>query len=507
MTDHRARVRMYRHGLGDCLLVRLPRAGERDFNILIDCGVILGTSGAREKIKGVMENVVSETLLPAEVEEARAAAKAVEDARKAQEEAKLRGDAAETARTAETLKAAVATFEAFKGNIDLLVVTHAHGDHVSGFLQAEDIFRERLNVGEVWMAWTEDPADSFAKSLLDSRSRRRAVDALQAVAGDMQAAGDAASGEKIAGLMDFFGIDDMPFGAAGRRATTEDAVQVARELAPEGKLRYCQPGQDPYRPEGAGARIMVLGPPRDHKKIRQSGPTPSAPETYHMSADALEGAPARPEEGRPFSPRFTIPTAVARINEKVRFFQENYWNQADEAGWRGIEDVASSALDFAIKLDNDTNNTSLVLAIELDGESLSKEAGRDVLLFAADAQVGNWLSWADVKWTRPEGEAGDVGGLDLVRRTVVYKVGHHGSHNATLKSYLESMKRLRIALNPVDEDMAGKKHWDHIPLPSLEDALRHQAAEGLVRADQASAGSGAAPGRIEENQLFYEVTI
>ncbi|MFT4254641.1 MAG: hypothetical protein QM608_19410 [Caulobacter sp.] len=448
MTDHRAKVRMYRHGLGDCLLVRLARDGDRDFNILIDCGVILGTKDARTKINTVMENVVAET-----------------------------------------------------GNvIDLLVVTHAHGDHVSGFLQAEAIFR-KLEVGQVWMAWTEDPDDSFAKSLLDARGRRGAVDALQAVAGQMQAAGDAAAGEKIAGLMDFFGVDDVPFGAAGGRATTEDAVQVARELAPEGKLVYCKPGQDPYRPPGAKARIMVLGPPRDHDLIRKSTPTRSAPETFDMAFGAVETTPTEALEGRPFSPLFTIPIDVAR--SEMAFFRDNYWNQSGEAGWRGIDDIGSSALEFAIKLDNDTNNTSLVLAIELDGDSVSQEAGRDVLLFAADAQVGNWLSWKGVTWTAPEGEAGDVEGLDLVRRTIVYKVGHHGSHNATLKDYLLSMERLRIALNPVDEVMAGKKHWDHIPLPSLEEALRKQAKEGLIRADE----NGVAGPRIVEDPLFYEVTV
>lgn len=43
---------------------------------------------------------------------------------------------------------------------------------------------------------------------------------------------------------------------------------------------------------------------------------------------------------------------------------------------------------MALMLDSATNNTSLVLGIELDpGE---------VLIFAADAQVGNWLSWQDL---------------------------------------------------------------------------------------------------------------
>ena len=35
----RAIIRVYRHGLGDCILVQLKRAGGNDFKILIDCGV------------------------------------------------------------------------------------------------------------------------------------------------------------------------------------------------------------------------------------------------------------------------------------------------------------------------------------------------------------------------------------------------------------------------------------------------------------------------------------
>ena len=41
------------------------------------------------------------------------------------------------------------------GRLDVLVVTHEHWDHVSGFVQAEDEFKQ-LSIGEVWLAWTEN---------------------------------------------------------------------------------------------------------------------------------------------------------------------------------------------------------------------------------------------------------------------------------------------------------------------------------------------------------------
>ena len=39
-STFRARVRMYRHGLGDCFLLTLPRSSGRPFHVLIDCGVL-----------------------------------------------------------------------------------------------------------------------------------------------------------------------------------------------------------------------------------------------------------------------------------------------------------------------------------------------------------------------------------------------------------------------------------------------------------------------------------
>ena len=65
------------------------------------------------------------------------------------------------------------------GRLDALVVTHQHWDHVSGFLQAEDVFN-RLAVVEVWLAWTEDPADELAREL--AHRRRKAVAAVESAA-------------------------------------------------------------------------------------------------------------------------------------------------------------------------------------------------------------------------------------------------------------------------------------------------------------------------------------
>src|SRR5687768_2131673 len=63
-----------------------------------------------------------------------------------------------------------------------------------------------------------------------------------------------------------------------------------------------------------------------------------------------------------------------------------------ECAWRRIDDDwLDSAGEFALQLDSYTNNTSLAMAIELKGTG-------KVLLFVADAQAGNWISWAGLSW-------------------------------------------------------------------------------------------------------------
>jgi hypothetical protein len=129
-----------------------------------------------------------------------------------------------------------------------------------------------------------------------------------------------------------------------------------------------------------------------------------------------------------------------------------------------------------------------------------------VLLFAADAQVGNWLSWQDLSWKIADES---ITGPDLLRQTVLYKTGHHGSHNATLQEKgLEMMTNLKIALIPVDHEMAIKKRWGNMPLPQLEQRL-HEITKGRVlRIDRDV--PPALTGSVEQDAakgLYYEVTL
>ena len=109
---------------------------------------------------------------------------------------------------------------------------------------------------------------------------------------------------------------------------------------------------------------------------------------------------------------------------------------------------------LASALQSYTNNTSSF------SRSNSEIPGRgDILLFAADAQVGNWQV-PGTGWECPI-DGGRATG-DLL--TIFYKVGHHGSHNATLEEHgVDQMDALKAAIIPVDEKEALKKRWGRMP--------------------------------------------
>ena len=66
--------------------------------------------------------------------------------------------------------------------------------------------------------------------------------------------------------------------------------------------------------------------------------------------------------------------------------------------------------------------------------------------------MGNWLSWHQLDSTGQFAKS-------LLSRTVLYKVGHHASHNATLKGkglqMMTNVSRL-VAMIPVDQKEAHK---------------------------------------------------
>jgi hypothetical protein len=508
---------MYRTGLGDCFLLAFPKAPTGDdprnaFYLLIDCGVFYGTKGGSARMKEIATDIK-----------------------------------AATRRTADPNTGS---------QIDVLVVTHEHWDHVSGFhqQQAQDIFRS-IDLGVLWMAWTEDLRIDLARNL--HAGRKAALRALAAAA-HHHFAGRAES--ETAGLVNkvlgFFAVGDGDEGipaadvfAAKKSVMTEEAMLWLKDVYGKGKTEFLHPGgPSPRSLPGVNARVYVLGPPEDPVLIRQADPR--GDEVYHKSmAAAVEAAyfaafgvipsgegelPTGEDVKRarelslPFETRYLVRTKPDA--KKGPGFDTPYFDRGSK--WRRIDtDWLEATGEFALQLDNATNNTSLAFALEIGPPGQGP-----VLLFPGDAQVGNWLSWfgkvkldgksygKEMEWTV---DRQTVTAEGLLRRTVLYKVGHHGSHNATLRELgLERMGGPDfVAMLPVDENVAQlKADYGQMPLQSLVKDLLIRTAGRVMRNDEDAPldpavqfptldGVPGAPTREEEfgtkgkNKLFIEYTV
>jgi hypothetical protein len=456
----RVRVRMYRQGLGDCFLLTFGE-GPAAKHALIDCGS-LGATTTGTRMQYVARSIHDTT----------------------------------------------------GRHLDLLIATHEHKDHVSGFLTEQETFDD-IAVGHVWQAWTEDSTDPLAKQIQKYRGDLITAAKLAATAlegNDLPAREDRrATADLGAGIRKLLAFVDEDALAAGLATTVNEAMAwVTRktQMTPEDFLR---PERGPLEPDWLpGVRFDVLGPPRDPQALAKLGEHGS-PELYGLAirhaADLSTSAGffARDEpldeyharldaDGRqelarllPFDLRHRFESRDEAVRER---FGGSYY--AAEAGWRRIDfEWLTGAADLALQLDGQTNNTSLALAIELVDD------GR-VLLFPADAQVGNWLSWHErrnaagdlepVAWKVRDagGQERTVTAADLLRRTVLYKVGHHASHNATIREKgLELMASDElVAMIPVDREVALRKTppWQ-MPARELYRRLIQKARGRVLRSD------------------------
>ncbi|MDP1027771.1 hypothetical protein Q5H91_11140 [Sphingomonas sp. KR1UV-12] len=294
------------------------------------------------------------------------------------------------------------------------------------------------------------------------------------------------------------GVDELlgfVFGAEG------DKVRAAREALrkhPGVKVvRHLDPGSVAPLPRGVGVRAYVLGPPRDPRLL---GIEDVASETYAFGGSSLAVAPmanalslndgglrvdddpAAPFDGsvgQPLEPLLAGDWPEGH-DHGATFLWRHYLGPTSEDAkqdWRRIDrDWLTGAVDVALQLDGRTNNTSLVIALEI------VESGR-VLLFAADAQVGNWMSWSDVAFPAAGGRP-PVSADDLIARTVFYKVGHHGSRNATRAATLERMDFANlVAFSPTDEELAGRVGWKDFPAPNTTRRIQELTSGRFFRSD------------------------
>ena len=127
------RIRMYNVGFGDSFLLTI-RGPERPHHILIDCGVFPAGQGPRP-----LDDVIAQIITDVTADGG--------------------------------------------PSIDVVVATHRHADHVSGF---DSPRWDTVAVGEVWLPWTEDYGDPNARAILERQSRLAKKLALAAAAAPNQ---------------------------------------------------------------------------------------------------------------------------------------------------------------------------------------------------------------------------------------------------------------------------------------------------------------------------------
>ncbi len=337
-------------------------------------------------------------------------------------------------------------FTTCNGQIDLLVVTHQHKDHVSGFNYAREIF-ERLEVKQVWMSWMENPKDAIAKKVKDAYGKK--IKSTIAVVKGLQDRLTQISRQsfpatrvgknveakrrktaKAISLLLFEEGEDYGRGARKGAATNQDAMDFVKRKGTN-PIRYWKPGEVATDVEGApGVKFFMLGPPRDADLKMFFTKTEVEEEIYKLAASSGETIESLPAEAiltragvalqqnvSPFSPRFHV------TGKAMAAWQREY--QREDMRWRQIEtDSAESALGIALEANRYINNTSFAMAIELPGKG-------KVLLLPGDAQSGNWMSWHKPDVMKNLKQNGGKDTVELLRDTVFYKIGHHCSKNGT----------------------------------------------------------------------------
>lgn len=473
-------VRMYRIGHGDCFLIAF--AGEKKDEpvyVLIDCGYKPGSpKHIKTSAKEITQNIR----------------------------------------------------EATGGHIHVAVITHEHQDHVNAITQTHF---KNIKIDKTWLAWTENPKDSVANKLREIYKDK--LIGLIAARNQLAAGGDEKRKRKIDRFLAFeLGGNKESFnpraakkllGAVGAEADAslnKKSMKIFKERAAKGVKFFRPHGAIVPLPGAKGVRVFALGPPRNLKELQDLDPKGqeefhgpalalASPGNYFAAAAISAETRAGERTDRPFAQRYQVSwKGGVTGKDQDGFFKDHYGQDGDppileadpnrandpynekvaETGlnpeWRRIDNEwLYSAEHLALDMNNDTNNASLVLAFELG-------KGGKVLLFAGDAQRGNWLSWSKGDWSEDDKA---ITAKELLGRTVLYKVGHHCSHNATLNGQLsddypnlgwmgtgkfgEEFVAMITAVRAWAETQDG---WNH-PLKAIKDELLKKASGRVFQTD------------------------
>jgi hypothetical protein len=295
------------------------------------------------------------------------------------------------------------TDETGEAKLSMVVATHRHADHIQGFGGAAGRIIADLAPELVVQPWTESPdvaIDSNAPADTVHGARGAAAQAVRRLS-DMHAVAAAvharyrqtAKQSALRRQLAFLGESNL---------TNADAVKGLMKLG--NKHVYAKFGDSlPIGTLLPGVKIDVLGPPTPKQYPDVAHQTETSSEFWNLSAKN-----ARADTGPGNNLLFpNAPVARSRPQE-TNWLIPRIQTLYDE-----------ELLGIVRNLDDAMNNTSLILLMELPGQVL--------LLFPGDAQIENW---AYALHTAPDH-------AKIAKRlaaTDVYKVGHHGSLNATPKS-------------------------------------------------------------------------
>ena len=375
--------------------------------------------------------------------------------------------------------------------LNVAVGTHQHNDHLSGYVHAAETFKE-IGIDNVWLSWLDDPKDADAgKVAAGQRDLTQKLQAISTALTNNSNENHSAAAEKINDMLGFYDSPqtdgEASLDLAGKAAPVIPQQGIDNLKAIGKQVSYLSPGNvfDLPGMSAGSVKVYVLGPPRDGKLLFDINPNKD--ESYDTKLTAISNLAdgyiaalsnfsgkdvGSFERNFPFDKKFE----KALINPE---FTNSPYNLTDT--WRRIDDEwLDQAGRLALYLDSYTNNSSLVLAFEL------VESGK-VLLFVGDAQTGNWLSWDNIKWEPAQVKQGFS--LDyLLNNTVLYKVGHHCSHNATLKDYLDNKLNHPelVAMIPVDDTDANitKKNGWKMPAVNLYKKLKEKTQNRVLRMDK-----------------------
>lgn len=336
--------------------------------------------------------------------------------------------------------------------LDVVVATHRHADHISGFATRDgkgtgDVIAS-LNPKVVIQPWTEapeapvdwlGPEESSSKQAF--KSRRLSLAAMHKTAESLVAfAKTGALPKSIAGELSFIGQVNL---------ANLSAVKNLQAMGDKGLHRYVFHGCDIDLKEILpGVEIDVLGPPtlRQTETIRKQA-SRNKDEFWQLQPRRLANA-ARAAKGQSIFPEAdSLPAS--------KLFTEQRWLT------RRIDELNGELmLSLVRELDKQMNNTSVVLLMR---------AGKKTLLFPGDAQLENW------QYALQSDKAALLDNVD------VYKVGHHGSLNATPRSMWKHFHK-RGKANTPDRltSVLSTKHGKHgsdakdteVPRRTLVDELR-----------------------------------